>query len=96
MDHRLTRLLFLAALMVWVQLGGMMHGVGHHPGDDQDEPHAACELCAAYAAFGNGIPSLPLLLALAAKPLVRVARMAQPATVRVRLHFHSRAPPVRT
>lgn len=96
MDLRLTRLLILAALVVWVQLGGMMHGVGHHPGDDQDEPHAACELCAAYAAFGHGVPSLPPQLAPVPGPLAVVAHMARPATVRVRLHFHSRAPPLRT
>ncbi len=94
MDARLFRLILLAAALFLAQLGGLAHGIGHFSGGDQDEPHAACELCAAYAAFDHGAATSPLAIPRLACRIPHVETRAGGVLRRVFLAFHSRAPPV--
>jgi len=57
MTARLLRILLLTASLLLGQLGGLAHGLSHV--QDQDRPHAPCQLCVAYAAFDHAVPATP-------------------------------------
>lgn len=93
------RLLLLAAALLIVQLGGLLHGLSHltdhHGGEHGDEPQTACEWCLAYAGLDQGLAGPPPI------PPGRVAPPApghttpRPGPVPGKLPYRSRAPPVR-
>ncbi len=87
------RLLLLIAALLLGQLGAALHGLSHVQ-EDQDRPHAACELCTAYAALDHaaaaaapGLPAAGADLAPEARPASGFERAAAPP-------YRSRAPPV--
>jgi len=47
----------LTASLLLGQLGGLAHGLSHV--QDQDHPHAPCQLCVVYAAFVHAVPATP-------------------------------------
>ena len=91
MYHALRTLLLL--LFLFVQIGGLVHGVQHalEPADN-DEP--MCELCLAYTPLGAGIVgSLPTWQATMPVPAVPAPLpVASPAAFRAT--YQSRAPPL--
>lgn len=93
MTVRGFRLILLVASLLLTQLGGLAHGIGHHP-VDQGEPHAACEMCAAYAAFDHGAPSVPLDIPRLACLIPQADTREEGIATRTRLAFRSRAPPL--
>lgn len=65
----LRLLLLLIFALLFVQQGALAHGITHTLTEQQQSlPHETpCELCAAYAQFGNApisVPQLPPILAL--------------------------------
>lgn len=66
---RIRLILLLAFALLFVQQGGLAHGIAHTLAEQQQSlPHdAPCELCAAYAQLGSApisVPSLPPILSL--------------------------------
>lgn len=87
------RLLLLTAALLLGQLGGLLHGLSHAQ-EDQERPHAPCQLCTAHAALDHAAaaptPGLPVA---ATRPLP----FARPASGIERAPappYRSRAPPV--
>jgi len=89
---RLYRLLFLALALLAAQVGSLAHGVGHH--GDQDKPHGACQLCAAYADFEHGATPQIALPTLPESELPSPETPYLALTVQTRLAFRARAPPL--
>lgn len=92
MDRRLFRSLVLILALLAGQWSGIFHVSGHHASEG-DQPHAACELCAAHAMWDHGlaaaVPAVPAVVSLPGQA---------PAPATGRRHadlppFHSRAPP---
>jgi len=91
--------LLLAALLVLLQTGAVLHALGHLADDERtDAPavpqHALCALCAAYAGNDGALAATP--------PLVVSLGMVAPAPVALRslvylpplaLPYQVRAPP---
>lgn len=93
MFARLFRLLLLAAALLLGQLGGTAHALGHVQNQDQDRPHAPCQLCVAYAAFDHAATAAPGLLPSAAvcpRPAEAVADAVSPLSS---ARYRARAPP---
>ena len=86
------RPVLLALALLFAQLGGLLHGLSHYH-EDQDRPHATCQLCAAYSVFDHAtLGSAPLLLAsthFVPSPLPSPVGIGH----RPYLAYHSRAPP---
>lgn len=66
---RIRLILLLAFALLFVQQGGLAHGIAHTLAEQQQSlPHdAPCELCATYAQLGSApisVPQLPPILTL--------------------------------
>lgn len=87
------RLLLLAALFLFVQIGAQAHGI-EHPLEPAHDDETVCELCLAYTPLGAGIVgSLPawqatILVADFNAPIPPASPAAFRAT------YRSRAPPL--
>jgi len=91
--------LLLAILLPLLQLGSVLHGLGHLSDSPRNEAadvsKDACALCSAYAATGSAIPgtlpALPAFAALAASsvPVVFFNHISLPSP------YLARAPPFR-
>ncbi len=92
---RLTgpRLLLLVCALLLTQLGGLLHGLSHKA-QDKERPHAACQLCAAYASFDHAVagksPPPPVQASLAPFALPAAAGMGRVSS----LPYRARAPPL--
>ncbi len=91
MHHALRTLLLL--LFLFVQIGGLVHGV-QHGGEPVGNDEPMCELCLAYTPLGAGIVgSLPTWQAPMSAPLFHAPLpVASPAAFRAT--YRSRAPPL--
>jgi hypothetical protein len=92
MDRRLLRSLLLVLALLASQWGGISHAVGHHA-PEGDEPHAACELCAAHGMWDHA-----LAVSVAEAPAAPAPPDAPPMAAAGRRYaglppFSSRAPP---
>lgn len=94
MMPRALRLLLLCLALLFGQLGGALHAYAHH-GPDQGQPHAACQLCAAYANLDHAVTGTPPA-ALSAQdhpaPISRLRTGLPPACTPP---YRCRAPPAR-
>lgn len=91
MSARLLRILLLAAGLLFGQLAGLAHGLSHV--QDQERPHAPCQLCVAYAAFDHAVAATPTPLPVehvCARPADALVAAAVPLSSR---HYRARAPP---
>mgnify|MGYP001214357605 CR=1 FL=1 len=92
MRGRAFNLFLILFIQLLVQLGGQLHVMSHHF-EDQDDQHAACELCAAYTAMDHGLAP-----GIAALPVVVVPHETESLLgidwrATFQPHFRSRAPP---
>lgn len=98
MLHSLPLRLFLVFALLFVQLGGAMHGIAHTVAEQQQEqtlPHdKQCELCASYAQLGSALGNDAL-------PHFTTARIGETFTAAISTAYHTpsfaaftaRAPP---
>ena len=90
----------LALALLFGQQHAALHWLSHaieatQAKASQSAPSEHCDECLALAGLGAGAPSAtPLLPASFAQPALVAWRPAGPASVELRLGFHSRAPPV--
>lgn len=92
---RIRVILLLAFALLFVQQGGLAHGIAHTLAEQQQSlPHdAPCELCAAYGQLGNApisVPQLPPILAVRAHVAAAAPLEFRSITV---LAAPARAPP---
>lgn len=88
----LRRVLLVLALL-FGQLGGVVHGAGHHHDPDKERPHV-CQLCAAYSAFEHAPPTTGFALPGASPRIVAVSPPRHGRAAATRPPYLGRAPPV--
>lgn len=93
MTRQMFRLFSLLIFVLLMQWNGAVHALSHL-GDDQEQPHAACELCVAYSVFDHTLADT------AAKPPTPANTHSAPASQAFQVaqfhrnhRYHSRAPP---